>query len=445
MTERTKIFGFLVNRDLVFVNANLVFFMFLGLGACIAVWWDRWSVAILWGCASGAVGFILGFIFGFPRTVTQSVSQASAPAGSQQLSDPKDKANSSTLDNRAARLSVNTNLEQVSDWITKTIVAIGLVDLRQFPDHFGQLAVYAGRSLGRPYTGASGAETAAALISYFVVLGFLAGYLLTRMFFQVAFGKGDRALEDAADVLDSAPSPSAIGPRTDPESALPGGLSAAAEKVKAVPPSVAKQYGISAVTLARANLLTGNTGKAIEAYRTAIQSDSWNPQLRFEYASALERAGAKRDDVIVALRDARALESQNPDPDLRRKIFESLTFLELYEPEPEGFTQAILYGTSYVSNPASLPSAVIWVNLAAAYGQQARWSMKHGDGIDGGAKSRALEAVKKAINLDSSQKRFLASLLEPTADSEDDDLSVFREMNEFRSVLGLPEIKSNPS
>ena len=176
-----------------FVNVNLLGFAVFGIVVTCFVWWDRWTVALLWALAAAAAGFIVGFIFGFPRAIVQPLmpgphptnsggSAPNAPIGQQQIA-------------RSARLSVNTNLEQVSDWITKTIVAIGLVQLRELPSRFARIADYAGRATGKPYTGASAQETAGALLVYFVVLGFLAGYLLTRMFFQTAFTRGDEALE----------------------------------------------------------------------------------------------------------------------------------------------------------------------------------------------------------------------------------------------------------
>jgi hypothetical protein len=139
---------------------------------------------------------------------------------------------------------------------------------------------------------------------------------------------------------------------------------------------------------------------------------------------------------MTALRDALAIEPQKPDPDLRRKIYESLTYVALYQPEPDGFTQAIFYGTAYTVEPTSLPSAVIWVNLAAAYGQQARWIKAHEGHMDAPVKGRALDAAREAIRLDPSEKAFLASLLLGDRPGED-DLAVFKDDNEFRQLLGL--------
>lgn len=427
------------NPDLVFVNLNLIGFALFGVFVVSFVWWDRWSVALLWACASGAVGFIIGFLFGFPRTIAQPVSTSGSPAAGSASERPTTDA---VARNRASRLTVNTNLEQVSDWITKTIVGVGLVELRSLPRRFGELAAYASTTLGRPVTGSAADAAAAALIAYFAVVGFLGGYLITRMFFQVAFDRVDTNVEAAAEKLRSAPLPPAIGSEPSGGDTTAGGITAAAEWLKDIPLGQAVARGVDSAVVARANLLAGTADKAVAAYMDAIAKDPWNPRLRIEYASALRAAGRSGSEVISALRDARAVESQKPDPEVRRKIYESLTYMCLYEPEPRGFTEAIFYGEEYTQNPNNLPSATIWVNLASAYGQQARWLKQHGEDFKS-VRDKALKAVEQAIRLDPSTKSFLAGLLDPSPEQVakgEDDLAVFQQDKGFRDLLGLQPI-----
>jgi hypothetical protein len=134
------------NTDLMFVNASLIGFAVFGIIITCLVWWDRCSVALLRASAAAAAGFIVGFIFGFPRTIAQPLTPDAPPAAS---GVPASNAPSSPNQiARAARLSVNTNLEQVSDWIIKTIVAVGLVQLRELPSGLAQIAAYAGTATG---------------------------------------------------------------------------------------------------------------------------------------------------------------------------------------------------------------------------------------------------------------------------------------------------------
>ena len=247
-------------------------------------------------------------------------------------------------------------------------------------------------------------------------------------------------LERAADLLNNKLSDNSIG-APEKTTTVSEQVSAAAAQLKDLSPSTAMGYGISSAAIARANLVSGDTARAVEAYRTAIVRDPWNPRLRFEFARALQSAGASGSEVMAALRDALAVESQKTDPDLRRKIYESLTYVALYQPEPDGFTQAIFYGTAYTAEPTNLPSSVIWVNLAAAYGQQARWTRTQEGQLDQLVRNRALEAAREAIRLDPAEKAFLASLFQADRPGED-DLAVFKDDEEFRQLLGLPKLNT---
>ncbi len=65
----------------------------------------------LWALAYCAAGFLVGFLFGIPRVLQgEDVLPGQQPEYRQR---------------------VNTNLEQISDWLTKIIVGLGLVELRQ--------------------------------------------------------------------------------------------------------------------------------------------------------------------------------------------------------------------------------------------------------------------------------------------------------------------------
>src|SRR5262245_43225237 len=71
---------------------------------------SQWGVAILWSLGCIASGLLVGFLFALPRTTEGTEvkpASGSGGAGEAQL---------------ARRLRVNTNLEQISDWVTKIIV-----------------------------------------------------------------------------------------------------------------------------------------------------------------------------------------------------------------------------------------------------------------------------------------------------------------------------------
>ncbi|GAO36065.1 hypothetical protein SCT_1464 [Sulfuricella sp. T08] len=125
-------------------------------------------------------GAFLGFLFGIPRSLQQqsvpeSASSQSASATTQGLSG-------------RATYGANTSLEQISDWLTKILVGVGLTQLTSLPSALTQFADFANPGLG-------GFETsgvfAVALLVYFLICGFLMSYLWTRLRLGKAFSEAD--------------------------------------------------------------------------------------------------------------------------------------------------------------------------------------------------------------------------------------------------------------
>lgn len=79
--------------------------------------------------------------------------------------------------------AVNTNLEQISDWLTKIIVGVTLVESKEVLDHLSNAAHMMAGSIG----GENSVSLAFAILVYFSFSGLLGSYLLTRLFLQRAF------------------------------------------------------------------------------------------------------------------------------------------------------------------------------------------------------------------------------------------------------------------
>lgn len=80
-----------------------------------------------------ATGGMAGFLFGIPRSAQEPQGSAGLPL------------------EQASEYKVNTNLEQISDWLTKIIVGIGLTQLGTVPPSFMAAALlYFGIVGGRP-------------------------------------------------------------------------------------------------------------------------------------------------------------------------------------------------------------------------------------------------------------------------------------------------------
>ena len=85
---------------------------------------------------------------------------------------------------------VNSNLEEISDWLTKIIVGLGLVELGKGFDYFKQAATVIGLSVKISQFAAQ--SFGAGLIIFFNGVGFLGSYLLTRLFLAGSFFRAER-------------------------------------------------------------------------------------------------------------------------------------------------------------------------------------------------------------------------------------------------------------
>ncbi|HEX2570692.1 MAG TPA: hypothetical protein VH877_14140 [Polyangia bacterium] len=144
---------------------------------------------VLWGLACFAVGSMVGFLFGIPRILQRE--QPSGGAGADADALPASTSATGTREGQrgAYSLRVNTNLEQISDWLTKILVGVGLIQLQSLPKQVSYLAEFIARSMGG---GDIYVALACAVIIYFVVGGFATGYMLTRLYLQGAFARADR-------------------------------------------------------------------------------------------------------------------------------------------------------------------------------------------------------------------------------------------------------------
>lgn len=142
------------------------------------------TTGALVGLAVLVIAALGGFLFGIPRALQQ------APA-----------ANTTHVDS-TTRYAINTNLEEISDWLTKIIVGVGLIQLGQIADLLGQLVESLVPGLGgQP----SSRLVAGAELAFFGTWGFLIGYLLTRTYLTGLFRTFDieqltaRAAQEAAE------------------------------------------------------------------------------------------------------------------------------------------------------------------------------------------------------------------------------------------------------
>lgn len=135
--------------------ANIAGFLTLTIGVP-----GRLGLAFLWAMACIAFGALIGFLFGVPRVNPAAV--------------------------RESGLLDNTNIEAVSDWLTKILVGVSLVNLTTIGAFIDRLAGELELALDAPKAFAT------ALIVYFFVIGIIQGYILTRMFLKAEFEREPR-------------------------------------------------------------------------------------------------------------------------------------------------------------------------------------------------------------------------------------------------------------
>lgn len=134
--------------------------------------------------AFASIGGLVGFLFGIPRQVRQPDKNTSNPGDEKSIQQetPRDA----------------TNLEQVSDWLTKIILGAGLTQLIKIPGLLKALGEYFKPSFHD-----------SPLLPIWIVLnslvfGFFAGYLLTQLFLAQALKRAQEVLETVSDALDTA-------------------------------------------------------------------------------------------------------------------------------------------------------------------------------------------------------------------------------------------------
>jgi hypothetical protein len=140
------------------------------LGLPSGVRWGAFATAVITGSCSFLGGGLVGFLFGIPRSAS---SGQPATAGQYQA---------------------NSNLVEVSDWLTKIIVGVGLVQIGRVVPALTRLA----GSMKAPLGGQpSSAAFGIALVIANVLLGFLFFYLWARSLLERNLELSDGSEQDA--------------------------------------------------------------------------------------------------------------------------------------------------------------------------------------------------------------------------------------------------------
>lgn len=137
---------------------------------------EQGILAIIIAFSSFAIGGLIGFLFGIPRYFEDQKSYNSNSESSESSQNSSNQINYRS----------NTNLEQISDWLTKILVGVGLTQLPALHQNIQNIVKYLVENL------ASGQSIILGIMTYYTVMGFLAGYLGTFLYLKKEFERAEQ-------------------------------------------------------------------------------------------------------------------------------------------------------------------------------------------------------------------------------------------------------------
>jgi hypothetical protein len=287
------------------------------------------AVGMLSAGAFLLVGFLLGFVFGIPRTPKDSAALPSSGGQPQGGGAPQGSFLKNSGKSGYGAVEPNSNLVEISDWLTKIIVGVGLIQLNKIPAKVQDLTAYIGNGLRDcdSQVCKQGSESLAlGIVIFFFCAGFLIGYLWARLYLQRAFT--DLSL---ANQVDSAWTYADAADQAFDE----GNFDKANELIDLAisnDPSNAKAHALKGRILKRLAQESGKPGdKALlqRALDQATQAASFNPNIGgFWYNMACYRSLLAQDRTQILKELGRAFEI---DPKLKKSALADEDLSSLWE------------------------------------------------------------------------------------------------------------------
>lgn len=340
-----------------------------------------------------SIGGFVGFLFGIPNVddLPRTPIPALTPNGTKPALVPDE------VDD-GYRQSVNSNISTISDWLTKTLVGLGLTQIGKAPALFLGLA-------DRFHEGLAGSQSfALALVINSLIMGFMTGYLETRLFLSVAFYLADTAvnrrkrtfIRSLRDLFTTKVSETVEGEALidEKQPALEGMREIARKFV-----NQSMQIGVSLRPLellkdSKVLYLAGDYEGSEQALKKAESLDPSNPEILFYHAYAITKQGKQERMAEAAL----ILERLVTLPMAKPAAWKLLGYVYLFIPgkdlESEKATQTYL--NRFPEDAGAL------LNRACALGQRGPGDSKR--------EEETVELVKKAIAKNSAYKSVVKDL-----------------------------------
>ncbi len=144
---------------------------------------DVLSLSLMTAGSALLAGGLLGFLFGVPHTREVEPDQQK----SADLGHSKSELEEGDSKPRQTAYKPNTSLEQISDWLSKIIVGVGLVEIKTIPTQLRALAKYLATGSDRK----NAESVLLTTIVYFAVCGFVFGFLWARIYLRKWFKEAD--------------------------------------------------------------------------------------------------------------------------------------------------------------------------------------------------------------------------------------------------------------
>src|SRR5579859_2165868 len=162
-----------------------IFYAFRFVSDGIANIFETWTNAMMAGGAALVCGGLLGFLFGVPHTREEGAGRSSGKEPTEETNQPDKLLRSTQTTYRP-----NTSLEQISDWLSKMLVGVGLVEIKVIPEKLRGVAAYVAKGLGDDESAKTFAMTE---LLYFSICGFVFGFLWARLYLPRWFRQVDEA------------------------------------------------------------------------------------------------------------------------------------------------------------------------------------------------------------------------------------------------------------
>jgi hypothetical protein len=236
------------------------------------------TVLLMMSAAALATGGLLGFLFGIPKVASEA-----------------SQAYEREVRNGQTRYAANTNLEQISDWLTKLLVGAGLAQAGNILTGLRNIVDGIASALD---SGPSASPFVSSTLAFFSISGFVGGWLTTRLLLVSAMSRADRrALErfiDAEYAQSAGDGGRAEDLRTEAMQYVPAEVDA-----------LARRYELTR-DLPRGPLRTAEMENLANTARLAAKSPGWTKEevrQRFTHGNAGDRIfslGLMQGDITLA-------------------------------------------------------------------------------------------------------------------------------------------------